>query len=69
MKYKLKLIVTILLACLGSFNIGIYTVYTKYSIVTSVSPNGEVEIYRWILTTFFVIFFITISVMEISKKK
>lgn len=66
---KLKLFATILLACIGSFTIGIYVITTKYKIDSHWAPGGHIDIYRWIMTISFTIFFILWSIQKSKEIK
>lgn len=51
MNNKQKLIASILLACIGSFTIGMYVAHTRFNIDDHWSPNGHIEMYRWVTTS------------------
>lgn len=66
---KLKFLAAILLACLGSFTIGIYAITTHYKIDSYWAPGGHIEIYRWVTTILFTFYFILLSIEQAKKLK
>ena len=59
---KLKTYVSLLLALIGSFKLGMLFIFTKYNI-------KEVENYTWILTIVFGLYFLIIAVDRLLKNK